>query len=1313
MKRYVFCLVGLLGLMMGHTAWSQAFVVPSKMKFADIDLTIDDNAKQQIQMRVNMLAQSPDAYQAFAERAQLYFPVIERVLEEERLPSDFKYVPLTESGLTADMTGRNNGVGFWLMTDTLALDNGLVINGEVDERKNIVTSTRAYSRYLQKCNYLMRNWFFSALAYPLGLNNSYMATDPNLRGANQLSVDDRYHPYFFNLLAHIIVFRDKLNLTGAAAPTVQLLVYNDTKGKTLEQVAKMTNVQVTEMVKYNPWLTAASVPASNAYPMLVPTPLSRVKEVTALLNNSSPAAEAKGFVSTAASPKADQNTSQEDVIYPVITNKTERSVNGRNYAFAKINGLDGMIGKEGYSIDEMAAVAGLKPAKFMKFNDMKTGDYIKKDHVYYVVAKNKTGPVKDHALLPGQSFSDVAQQYGVQLSHLKSLNLLSKEEAAMEGRVVRLQTKRGRKEPVEFRKVEQLTQEQKLVNRATEDNTMPSPLDTAKVNPPATNEQPFHAVQPGETIYTISQKFGVLPSDLVRWNNLVGFNVEPGDLIRIKGDPAVASNPLPNTNGQGTPVTNGQNWPNNELPVLNNEGLDIQGKNSGMMTSTLEGAKHVVQPGENLSKIAKKYNVTVPELMTWNGLSTTTPLRVNQELALSGTAQVLNAAGQVPQFQTHVVKKGETLSAVAKKYGVTVGDLKTINNLPNDMLSLNQKLKIGKASMLNQPANGMNNGVAINQNNQTGNNQLGVINANPIGGNLPAVANTGMSNQPVVGGTGTYSLSFGDSPYMVATKYGVAPEDVLRWNNLPADASAFPADMKVVYVADPTKVNSGATMGNALPQNNPNPGGGVFGNTPANNTGANGVVNNAGAVSVPADHMVNFGESPYSIAQKYNLNPADVLHWNKLAFDTKVQPGSTLLLHDPALPATNNAATNNAVMGNQGAGTTLNIGVNNQGMGISDPTIGTAGQGIQGTPVDINATSHIVQPTETLFGIARTYGVHVRDLYAWNGMNSESKLNSGQTIYIKEPPTEATGNLNQAGQGTAEGYYVTKAGDNVYGVAKQFGIPVTDLKKWNGIDYGVIDLQPGTPLIVNGKTAPIDPVTEAVYVSKPGDNIYKVSSGFKIKVTDLKRWNNLAPGVIDLPVGTKLKVSETGAVPQTEPLTESGGTGTDLPIDNGSQTGMLNQSAAPAQAEEGYYTAQAGDNIYGVSSNHSITVLDLKKWNHIPTGKIDLAPGTKLIVSAAAAQKEAALHPKPVVNKGVIAESANPNVKPVEKKQPEKKADPVAVKKGAKTHTVSRGETLSKIARDYKVTLKQLRMWNGLKESDDIQAGATLKVSKE
>jgi membrane-bound lytic murein transglycosylase D len=1308
MKRCIFYLISLLGWWAGQTAWAQAFVVPSQMKFADIDLTIDDRAKEQIQTRVNMLAQSPDAYRLFAERAQLYFPVIEQVLAEEQMPADFKFVPLADSGLDPGMSGRNNGVGFWLMTDTLARENGLVVSPELDERKNIVTSTRAYSRYLQKCNYLMRNWLFSALAYPLGLNNSYAIIDPNLRGATKLRIDDRYHPYIFNLLAHVVVFRDKLNLAGAA-PTAKLLVYNDTKGKTLDAIAQMTKVPVAELKQYNPWLNAAAVPSASSYPVLVPAPLGREAEVAALLKGA-PASEPKGFASTAGSPTVAQSQPAPTTEYPVIANKVERQANGRTYTFAKVNGLDGLIGAEGQSIDEVAAVANLKPARFMKLNDLKTGDYIKKGQVYYTVAKTKAGPVKDHVLSPGQSFWDVSQMYGVQLDQVYSLNRLEKAEAPQEGRVLRLQTKRGRKEPIEFRKVEpKLTPEQQMVNRTTEDNTMPSPLDTTQkvATNPVNNESQFYAVQSGENIYSIAKKFEVQPSDIVRWNNLVGFNVEPGDLIRVKGEPATNPTPDPNANPMvGTnPQGQGQNLPNNDLPPLN-EGLDVQSNNLG--TATLAGAKHVVQPGENLSRIAQKYGLKTKDLMDWNGLTPASPLRVNQELALSAP-QALNAAGmgtQPAQLRTHVVKKGETLSKIARQYGVTVNDLKEVNKLNSDALRLNQTLQVGTAAQLNTPTNGMNPNLANNVanplrgNDQTG--QMGMVNANPLGGN-PVV-----NSAPAAGTTGTHVVAFGESPFMVASRYGVTPEEVLRWNNLPAEASAFPADMKVVYVADPTKASAGDPNSGLVNNPNPGTGGGVF---PANNTlGSN--INNSNPVlgtdvtNLPAEHTVAYGDSPYSVAQKYGIKPDELLKLNNLGYDAKLMPGSKLQLPRQGAPANNVAGNQLGVM----------AASSNPARGLTDPTaqglptgnLPAAGT-IQGTPVDASAITHRVQQGETLFGVARTYDVHVRDLYAWNGFTPETKLNTGQTIFVKEPPKDAA-NLPQPAAAGPDGFYLTKEGDNVYSVAKQHNIPVTDLKKWNNIEYGVIDLQPGTPLIVSNKAAPVEPVAEAVYVSKPGDNIYKVASGFKIKVTDLKKWNNLAPGVIDLPPGTRLKVSDGTPLPvSADPLPESGGL--EMPTGDNNPA-PLAETASPTAEEPGYYTAKAGDNIYSVSNDHKITVLDLKKWNNIPTGKIDVAPGTKLIVSSEAAKAAN----RAVPAKGVVSEAANPNAKPAvaEKKQPEKKPEFKATpaKKAPKTHTVGRGETLSKIARDYKVTIKELREWNKLKD-DGIQAGATLKVSND
>ena len=71
--------------------------VPYKMQFAGITLTIRDDARREIQQDVDMLTKSPKHLAVRAERAKTYFPIIEKIFEEERVPDDFKYLVLQES----------------------------------------------------------------------------------------------------------------------------------------------------------------------------------------------------------------------------------------------------------------------------------------------------------------------------------------------------------------------------------------------------------------------------------------------------------------------------------------------------------------------------------------------------------------------------------------------------------------------------------------------------------------------------------------------------------------------------------------------------------------------------------------------------------------------------------------------------------------------------------------------------------------------------------------------------------------------------------------------------------------------------------------------------------------------------------------------------------------------------------------------------------------------------------------------------------------------------------------------------------------
>src|SRR6187549_3311839 len=132
--------------------------VPHKMNFAGITLTIRDDARKEIQKDVDALTRSPKYFNIKVERAKTYFPIIEKVFAEERVPDDFKYLVLQESALIADAVSVSNAVGFWQFKDFTALEMGLRVDKDIDERMNIVSASRAAARYIKQNNYFFNNW---------------------------------------------------------------------------------------------------------------------------------------------------------------------------------------------------------------------------------------------------------------------------------------------------------------------------------------------------------------------------------------------------------------------------------------------------------------------------------------------------------------------------------------------------------------------------------------------------------------------------------------------------------------------------------------------------------------------------------------------------------------------------------------------------------------------------------------------------------------------------------------------------------------------------------------------------------------------------------------------------------------------------------------------------------------------------------------------------------------------------------------------------------------------------------------------------
>lgn len=102
------------------------------------------------------------------KRASRYFPIIEKMLRENKMPEDLKYIAVAESALRPHAGSKKGAIGFWQFLVSSGRKYGLSINSEKDERRNIFRSTEAAISYFKHLHDLLGNWTLSAAAYNMG-----------------------------------------------------------------------------------------------------------------------------------------------------------------------------------------------------------------------------------------------------------------------------------------------------------------------------------------------------------------------------------------------------------------------------------------------------------------------------------------------------------------------------------------------------------------------------------------------------------------------------------------------------------------------------------------------------------------------------------------------------------------------------------------------------------------------------------------------------------------------------------------------------------------------------------------------------------------------------------------------------------------------------------------------------------------------------------------------------------------------------------------------------------------------------------------
>ena len=219
----------------------------------------------------------------------------------------------------------------------------------------------------------------------------------------------------------------------------------------------------------------------------------------------------------------------------------------------------------------------------------------------------------------------------------------------------------------------------------------------------------YYVVQNGDSLWKIANKYGITVNELKSLNGLTSNNLTVGQILEVPGSSSSAS---------GT---------------------------------------YTVKSGDSLWKIANEYGLTVAELKSLNGL-TSDNLSIGQVLKVSNSSGSSNSSGN-----TYTVKSGDSLWKIANQYGVTVNELKSLNDLTSDILSIGQVLKIPSSSSSNSSGS-------------------------------------------------TYTVKAGDSLWNIANKYGITVDELKNLNNLTSNTLSIGQILKVPNGGNTYTVKSGDSL---------------------------------------------------------------------------------------------------------------------------------------------------------------------------------------------------------------------------------------------------------------------------------------------------------------------------------------------------------------------------------------------------------------------------------------------------------------------------------------------------------------------
>jgi membrane-bound lytic murein transglycosylase D len=300
-----------------------------------------------------------------------------------------------------------------------------------------------------------------------------------------------------------------------------------------------------------------------------------------------------------------------------------------------------------------------------------------RDTANYVSKKMMLAKTKIYKVRRGDNLGEIAEKYDVSVVDLKKWNKL-KGNSVAHGKSLKIMTnesivKTVKKEPkVEKVLSETIADTQRLAALDSKKKKEEKPSKLIKTDSVPAESAIAYVVQKGDNLGSIAKKHNVSVEEIKEWNNLSNVNIKLGASLKV----------VKKESATDTAIASKQEKKDNE---------------------------YVVQKGDNLGNIAKKFDVSLSDLKQWNNLSANSIAIGNTLVVAKEEVAIVAANAKVDSFKKknttasvskkkavdYLVKKGDSLFSIAQKYpGVTISDIKKWNDIRRDEIKPGMKLKI-------------------------------------------------------------------------------------------------------------------------------------------------------------------------------------------------------------------------------------------------------------------------------------------------------------------------------------------------------------------------------------------------------------------------------------------------------------------------------------------------------------------------------------------------------------------------------------------------------------------------------------------